>query len=272
MHKGFDFAQLGGMPLNQQRLEWMQAAYSELAGGLAAFFGNNVIVSGCIVAGNNVSDGWIVVNGELLPFVGSRTGVLDTFLIQEARTPLTFKDGSSRNVQFSRFAQFGSSAGAIRWDSLKRLPTPASISAHLADTKNPHKVDKTQVGLGNLPNAKTDDPTVSDSNILATSKAVGSLQKRVNDSIIIRDAEIQLGSAPGHYRGSFEVDFDARDYVCIPILNTISDNYNISGINFEVSSNLILGTNNSAGWWGLWTQGTVYSSNYTYTIKLVFIK
>jgi len=131
IHKGFDFTQLGGMPLNQQRLEWMQQAYAELSGSLAALLGNNVIVSGCIVSGNTVSDGWIVVNGELLPFAGSQTGVLDTFLIREALTPLVFKDGTQKEVQFSRFAQFGTSSDAIRWDSLTRLPSYAYIASRL---------------------------------------------------------------------------------------------------------------------------------------------
>lgn len=179
IHKGFDFTQLGGMPLNQQRLEWMQAAYAELSGSLAALLGNNVIVSGCIVSGNTVSDGWIVVNGELLPFAGSQTGVLDTFLIRETLTPLVFKDGTQKNIQFSRFAQFGTSSDAIRWSDLTRLPRYSDVSKHITLENNPHKVTKSQVGLGNLPNAKTDDPAVSDSNILATSKMVSAIAGRI---------------------------------------------------------------------------------------------
>lgn len=188
IHKGFEFSTLGGMPLNQQRLEWMQAAYSELSGGLAAFFGNNVIVSGCVVSGNTVSDGWIVSGGELLPFIGTQSGVLDTFLVREARSPLIFKDGASRNVQFNRFAQFGTSAGAIAWNSLTRLPSAAALlstlNTHTSNKSNPHAVTKAQVGLGNLPNAKTDDPKTNDSNILATSKMVQAAFALNNKTVI----------------------------------------------------------------------------------------
>ncbi|MFV0310524.1 MAG: hypothetical protein ACK5KN_02605 [Dysgonomonas sp.] len=134
IHQGFDFAQLGGFPLNQQRLEWMQTAYAELSGGLAAMFGDNVIVSGCIVSGQSVSDGWIVVNGELLPFLFSQTGVLDTFLIRTDLTPLTFKDASNKSVQFRKYAQFGTSSDAIAWNTLKRLPSYAFIASHLPKT------------------------------------------------------------------------------------------------------------------------------------------
>lgn len=181
IHKGFDFSQLGGFPMNQQRLEWMQAAYTELSGGLAAFFGDNVIVSGCIVNGQTVSDGWIVVDGELLPFVGTITGVLSTFLIRTTITPLTFKDGMQKNVQFSKYAQFGSSDNAIQWNKLTRLPNIKALSSnlnnHLSNKNNPHVVTKDQVGLSNIPNAKTDDPSVSDSNILASSKMVNGMLK-----------------------------------------------------------------------------------------------
>lgn len=191
IHQGFDFAQLGGFPLNQQRLEWMQTAYAELSGGLAAMFGDNVIVSGCIVSGQSVSDGWIVVNGELLPFLGSQTGVLDTFLIRTDLTPLTFKDASSKSVQFRKYAQFGTSSDAIAWNTLKRMASYTDISAHLSRKDNPHSVTKSQVGLGNLPNAKTDDPAVSDSNILATSAMVSAISGRIfaRGSVTLKTSE-----------------------------------------------------------------------------------
>ncbi|MDU1893101.1 MAG: hypothetical protein E6767_20685 [Dysgonomonas sp.] len=179
IHRGYDFTQLGGFPLNQQRLEYMQTAYAELSGGLAGLFGDNVIVSGCVVSGNTVTDGWIVVNGVLYPFLGTTTGALDTFLIREARNPLTFKDGSEKEVQFNLYAQFGTSDGAIQWSSLKRLPSLLAVKNHMEATNNPHSVTKAQVGLGNIPNAKTDDPNVSDSDILATSAAVNAINGRI---------------------------------------------------------------------------------------------
>lgn len=55
--------------------------------------------------------------------------------------------------------------------------TILELKNHKEDLTNPHKVTKEQVGLGNLPNAKTDDPSVSNSNILATSKAVNTVHE-----------------------------------------------------------------------------------------------
>ncbi len=54
----------------------------------------------------------------------------------------------------------------------------AAINAHAILTNNPHSLTKTQVGLSNLPNAKSDAITLNDSNTLVTSKAV----KTLNDN------------------------------------------------------------------------------------------
>ncbi len=48
------------------------------------------------------------------------------------------------------------------------------LDPHLLSTSNPHAVTKLQIGLGNLPNAKSDSYTLDDSDTLATSKAVRS--------------------------------------------------------------------------------------------------
>lgn len=57
------------------------------------------------------------------------------------------------------------------------------LEAHINNTNNPHGVTKTQVGLGNLPNAKSDDIDRDDSNTLATSKAVNDLRSSIQNKI-----------------------------------------------------------------------------------------
>ncbi|MCI8527740.1 MAG: BppU family phage baseplate upper protein [Lachnospiraceae bacterium] len=65
-----------------------------------------------------------------------------------------------------------------------------TLKAHLADFANPHKVDKTQVGLGNVPNVTTNDqtPTYTESASLTKlasgeklSVAFGKISKAVSD-------------------------------------------------------------------------------------------
>ncbi len=54
-----DYTNLGGFPLTEDALDFMQQSYSQVLSGLAAAVGNKVIVSGCEITGTNISAGWI---------------------------------------------------------------------------------------------------------------------------------------------------------------------------------------------------------------------
>lgn len=56
------------------------------------------------------------------------------------------------------------------------------FNLHISNESNPHKVDKYDVGLGNLPNAKSDSTETNSSNSLATSKAVYNVMQFVNNN------------------------------------------------------------------------------------------
>lgn len=51
---------------------------------------------------------------------------------------------------------------------------------HLANRENPHEVTKSEVGLGSLPNAKSDSVTLNNSEVLSTAKAA----KIINDALV----------------------------------------------------------------------------------------
>lgn len=187
-HKRIDYTQLGGFPLTQDALDFMQQAYQEAIAALASLVGDGVIVSGMTDNGSTVTDGWIIWNGELLPFQGGNKQTY--FIIQDITGTEQFEDDSIKPVYFTRLARFGSGSGQIPFSALTRLDRIASLqtnlttlnnlltslsnslSSHLANTSNPHQVTKDQVGLGNLPNAKSDSTSLNDSNTLATSAAV----------------------------------------------------------------------------------------------------
>lgn len=233
MHKNINFSELAGLPFDQQTLEFMQSAYSEFSGCMAAMIGDNVIVSGCVVSGNSISAGWIITKGELLPFKASETGVLETFIIQESVTPLIFENAQQKQIEFSRFAQFGTNDKAIRWDSLTRLPSFASmaesLSKHIANESNPHKVTKSQVGLGNIPNAISDSTTLVSSTTLATSKAVSIVSTAVTNlgnRFTLKRYVLSVNPGTGIYQGVLDrgyslytgifADF-GRSYMFTPI-------------------------------------------------------
>lgn len=70
MNKQIDFTQIGGFPLEENTLDFMQQSYTQGLAALANLCGDKVILSGVVVASGNISSGWISVGGEVIPFVG----------------------------------------------------------------------------------------------------------------------------------------------------------------------------------------------------------
>ncbi|WP_234111462.1 hypothetical protein [Chryseobacterium sp. R2A-55] len=114
-----DYNQTGGFPLSTQILDAAQDAYRTMQqyGYLA---GNNyVIVSGCEDgAGGTVTDGFVSINGELLPFTGNVQ--TDNVIIVETADSRGFEDGSLKPVIYTRYATFGDGAGAVAWNLFRR--------------------------------------------------------------------------------------------------------------------------------------------------------
>ncbi len=90
--------------------------------------------------------------------------------------------------------------------------TREALEAHADDQTNSHVVTKAQVGLGNLPNAKSDDPNANDSDILATTKATSSIVVDLRDHTentanphSTTKAQVGLGNVP-NYRIASDVE------------------------------------------------------------------
>ena len=103
LHKRFDFSQIAGFPIETDVLfAYMQEAYSDISDAIVKLVGNNVIISGVENIDGDITSGWIVYNGELLPFVGD--GSTLHFSVKQTTTPLTFASGEQKNVKFYRYA------------------------------------------------------------------------------------------------------------------------------------------------------------------------
>lgn len=133
MHKSFDFTQLGGFPFNQDRLKRMQEAYSDIQQVLAKLIGDNVIISGVEVTGGIIEgtagDGWVVVEGELLPFVGA--AMQPWCRVVQLDEVLVFEDGQSKPVQISRYVTMGTGAGQFLFSSFGRIQALYDISKRI---------------------------------------------------------------------------------------------------------------------------------------------
>lgn len=115
----FNFEQIGGFPLTQDRLKWMQDGYIEALNALGSVTNSSepVVITGVeLVSGNwlngEVSDGWVYhPTGGLVPFIG---GVFSSsnrsYYLTDVVTDLEFQNSGLQGVQIKRCIKI--SAGA----------------------------------------------------------------------------------------------------------------------------------------------------------------
>ncbi len=127
-----NFNQTGGFPLSTNILDAMQEAYS-VFNSLGNLAGQYAIISGCNESGNNISDGVIFINGEILPFKGGSKSA--TIFIKEESESRVFEDGATKPVIFKRYASFGSSTPdkTYYWDTFRRIFKTTEIEDFKSD-------------------------------------------------------------------------------------------------------------------------------------------
>lgn len=123
-----NFIQTGGFPVKAERLQELQTAYS-IFNQLGYVAGNLTIISGCVVTGSNVSDGFVFINGEVFPFKGSFLGT-NVIIIQETASK-EFKNGDVKVVHYKRYATFGTSETMWAWSSFKRVDPITNLMLRL---------------------------------------------------------------------------------------------------------------------------------------------
>lgn len=110
-------------PISTETLAFIQNQIL-LAAQSAQIAGGNYIISGCVHNGNNVSEGVVVIAGEVLPFVG---GIAQTNIrIVEEKQSITAGGTTYVDARTIRRVQFGSNLNSIDtylWADFERLPT-----------------------------------------------------------------------------------------------------------------------------------------------------
>ena len=102
-----NYDQTEGFPLDVNILDFGQKA-NQITQQLGEIIAPLAIIKGCIVNGNNVSDGVVYVNGEILPFKGGLKQ--NVVRIVEKAENRFFENGSSKPVLITRYATFGAGA------------------------------------------------------------------------------------------------------------------------------------------------------------------
>lgn len=140
-NKRIDFTKLGGFGFTQDTLGFKQvgelAAWQALARGL----GHLTILHGMQDQGVSVSDGYVVINGELLPFVGGAKA--SKVWVEELTDVEIFADTSQPTVYFTRRARMGVAgdynlSDFRRWKSDSLLLDDAEVVATASAVKRLH--------------------------------------------------------------------------------------------------------------------------------------
>ncbi len=102
------FIQTEGFPWDVNILDFAQKA-TQISQQLGEIIAPLAIVKGCNENGNNVSDGLVYINGELLPFKGALKQ--DKIRIVEQAEQRELENGVKFNCLITRYATFGAGAG-----------------------------------------------------------------------------------------------------------------------------------------------------------------
>ena len=139
--KLLEFNKLTGFPLSATTMKFTQEQLLELQ-YLSLLGGNNYIISGCNNVGGTVSDGWVVVKGEVLKFVSGTLS--DYVIIEDNPVSRPFMDETLNPYYHNRVAKFGTTGDTttqFAWSSfevnnpdngvLKRLRLAETLLASL---------------------------------------------------------------------------------------------------------------------------------------------
>jgi microcystin-dependent protein len=115
-------------PLSTETIDFLQQM-AVMMSNAAGIGGTDFILSGCVETGSNISTGFIVVAGEVLPFVG---GTKETYIvIEETKRSVTAEGQVYEGIYISRQARFGTGSGQVAWSIFQRISIP-DIYARIA--------------------------------------------------------------------------------------------------------------------------------------------
>ena len=116
-----NFSSGNGFPLEANTLSFMQSDYQSAIKSIAKMVGDMAIVAGLEVSGNTLTEGWIVIGGDLVRFeAGTPT---TTFYIQEVVSQKANANGVLIDRYTTKTARFGTSATGTNYNfaDLKRV-------------------------------------------------------------------------------------------------------------------------------------------------------
>lgn len=124
-----NYDQTEGFPLDVNILDFGQKA-NQISQQLGEIIAPLAIVKGCVENGNNISDGLVYIDGELMPFKGGLKQ--NQILIVESFEQREFENGASKDVLITRYATFGIGATkSYNWADFHRSVSNKEITKRL---------------------------------------------------------------------------------------------------------------------------------------------
>ena len=152
--KLLDFSTLTGWPGSASTFKFIQEQMLQLQ-MLSFLGGTNYIVSGCANVGGTVGDGFVVINGEVLPFVGGAAQA--NVIIVDTPTDRSFFGGTLNPYYHDRMATFGTGLTQYPWSSFEtNVPTNGLLTrmreAEASLTSLQNELDTTNSNVANKAN------------------------------------------------------------------------------------------------------------------------
>jgi len=133
MNKG-NFLDNQNFPVSSETFDFMQNMIL-LTAQLTSLGGSgNYILSGCVKTGTNYSAGYVVINGEILPFDGGAAVTasgIDYVIIQENKDSLQVYDVNYPDCYTRRKVICGRGAGELDITSFTRVPSLSDVKTTL---------------------------------------------------------------------------------------------------------------------------------------------
>jgi len=113
------YTNLGGQPLTQNALDFLQNSFTDAFKGIGRFIGDKTIIDGVSVVGGFASNGYVVIDGEILPFIGGAVGA--EVVVVETIAQKLYNDGITKDTLKTRYVTFGSPG--IAFNTFSKLST-----------------------------------------------------------------------------------------------------------------------------------------------------
>lgn len=121
--------QTGGVPFTNDVAAEFEKAYS-IFNAYGALAGDKTIISGCVQNGDQLSEGFVYVNGELFYFEGGY--ISEKIAVHENVIEKVFEDKSSKGLIYIRTLRFSNAIENVwNWSEFKRIDTMLSLMARL---------------------------------------------------------------------------------------------------------------------------------------------